>query len=632
MPYSGLQDFIKILSQEGELIRVKEFASPELEVTEITDRISKTKGGGKALLFENNGTGFPLLINAFGSEKRIGMALSRNSISEIELEIENIFRNISSPKESLWDKLKMLPMLKEVSSWMPRRISKRGKCQEVVQNNPDLGIFPILKCWPADGGRFITLPGVHTVDPETKAPNLGMYRMQVFDKNLTGMHWHKHKTGANHYKKYKQLGERMPVSVALGGDPVYTYAATAPMPEDIDEYLLAGFLRKKSVKLVKCLTNELFVPEDADIIIEGYVEPGEELIWEGPFGDHTGFYSLAGYYPAFHVTCITHRKDAVYPATIVGVPPMEDAFIGKATERIFLTPIRMAMVQELTDMDLPFAGVAHNLSVVKIKKSYAGQAIKVANSLWGAGQMMFNKIMVVVDEGINIHNYHELLQTVFERLDIENSLFYSKGPLDILDHSSSKFAYGSKLGIDATTPFEEEISPANRKNSKEPFHEQALERIKIIDGFKNLQNELQIPACLLSIKKDDKFRKEHLERAIQEEPLFSIFKAIFLFDPGIDLNNTFSVVWLATGNLEPQRDISIIKYKNGKSSLLIDATIKSRAADNFQRDWPNVVVSSRATIDKVDRDWDSYKLGEFKPSPSLKYLPLVTNKGAIKKQ
>ncbi len=346
----GLKSFLIKLEEAGELVRVKQFVRPELEITEITDRISKQPGGGKAILFENTGTNFPVLINALGSEKRIALAFGRNSIFDLEKEIEKLFLDLMQPKENLWDKLKLLPKLKEVSEWMPKKLKRKGKCQEVVMKEPNLSLLPVLTCWPADGGPFVTLPGVHTVDPETGAPNVGMYRMQVLDKSTTGMHWHKHKTGANHFEKYKKLGKKMPVSVSLGGDLAYTYAATAPMPENMDEYLLAGFLRKKNVKLVKCLTNDLYVPEDSDFVAEGYVDPAEELVWEGPFGDHTGFYSLADWYPKFHVTCITHRKDAVYPATIVGVPPMEDAYIGLATERIFLSPIRFAMIPELKDM------------------------------------------------------------------------------------------------------------------------------------------------------------------------------------------------------------------------------------------------------------------------------------------
>jgi 4-hydroxy-3-polyprenylbenzoate decarboxylase len=319
MSYSGLKDFIDDLERNGEIHRIGTFVDPLLEISEITDRISKS--GGKALLFGNNGTQFPVLINAFGSAKRMSMAIGRNDLQEAGKEIEKIFTSLSDNSGGLIRKISGLPKLIRLSGLLPGKINRKGKCQQVIHNDPDLGILPVLKCWPYDGNRFITLPMVHTVHPETGKTNVGMYRMQILDNKSTGMHWQLHKTGAAHFEAWKKSGKRMPVSVALGGDPVYTYAATAPLPENIDEYILAGFLRKKKVKLVKCLTNNLYVPADADIIIEGYVDPSEELIWEGPFGDHTGFYSLADWYPRFHVTCITHSRDAVYPATIVGVPP-----------------------------------------------------------------------------------------------------------------------------------------------------------------------------------------------------------------------------------------------------------------------------------------------------------------------
>jgi len=405
MAYQGLREFIELLESKGELIRITIPVSPELEVTEIVDRLSKSEGGGKALLFENNGTDFPILINAFGSEKRIALALGCDNLENIGTEIEMLFKKLAMPRAGFLDKLKFLPLLSQMASWMPKRISGRGKCQENVMKSPDLLKLPILKCWPADGGRFITLPCVVTRDPETGLRNVGMYRMQVFGPDLTGMHWHKHKTGARHFAGYKEKGTRMPVSVVIGGDPAYTYAATAPLPDNIDEYLLAGFLRKKKVELVKCLTNDLEVPNDADFIIEGFIDPQEEFIWEGPFGDHTGFYSLADWYPKFHVTCITYRKDAVYQATIVGIPPQEDAWIGRATERIFLAPMKMTLIPELNDMELPAAGVAHNITLAKIEKTYAGQGPKVMNAMWGAGQMMFNKILIVADQKTDIKDY-----------------------------------------------------------------------------------------------------------------------------------------------------------------------------------------------------------------------------------
>ena len=363
MAYQNLNHFIETLEKEGELIRIKERVNPHLEITEITDRISKQYG--PALLFENTGFDFPLLINSMGNHRRMCLALGVESMDSITKDIENIFKLLTGPKNSIFDKLKMLPQLGQISSWMPKQISGRGECQEVVMEKPDLGRLPILTCWPEDGGPFITLPIIHTKDPETGIRNVGMYRMQVFGPNLTGMHWHKHKVSARHYNEYKKRGEIMPIAVALGGDPVYTYAATAPLPDGIDEYMLAGFLRKKKVELVQCLTQDVQVPSDADFILEGYIDPSEDWIWEGPFGDHTGYYSLADYYPRFHITAITHRKNAIYPTTIVGIPPQEDAWIGKATERIFLAPIKMTMVPEILDMVLPMEGVFHNLAIVK---------------------------------------------------------------------------------------------------------------------------------------------------------------------------------------------------------------------------------------------------------------------------
>ena len=290
MAFHSLRDFVELLERKGELIRVSVPVDPELEITEIVDRMSKTEGGGKALLFENNGTQFPVLINAYGSEKRMALALGCENLDHIGAEIEKLFKDLSRPRNGFFDKIKVLPFLSTIASWMPKKVSGRGKCQEVVMREPDLSKIPVLKCWPADGGRFITLPCVVTRDPDTGIRNVGMYRMQVMDKDVTGMHWHKHKTGARHYDGYKAKGKRMPISVVIGGDPAYTYAATAPLPDQIDEYLLAGFLRKKKVQLVKCLTNDLEVPSDADFILEGYVDPQEDLVWEGPFGDHTGFY------------------------------------------------------------------------------------------------------------------------------------------------------------------------------------------------------------------------------------------------------------------------------------------------------------------------------------------------------
>ena len=335
--YTSLGEFICRLEREGELLRIKTRVSSDLEIAEITDRMAKTHGGGKALLFENTDREFPVLTNMMGSDRRMAMALGVGSLDETDRRIDMLLQQAGSPKDAFADKLKMLPMLAEMARWFPRKSARRGECQQVILRGEeaDISRLPVLKCWGCDGGRFVTLPMVNTVDPDSGIRNVGMYRMQIFDGHTTGMHWHIHKTGARHYEAYKRLGRKMPVAVALGGDPVYTYCATAPMPDNMDEYLLAGFLRRKPVKLVRCITCDIYIPSDCDFVIEGYVDPAEEKAVEGAFGDHTGFYSLTDLYPRFHITAITHRRDAVYPATVVGIPPQEDAYIAKATEKIF---------------------------------------------------------------------------------------------------------------------------------------------------------------------------------------------------------------------------------------------------------------------------------------------------------
>jgi 4-hydroxy-3-polyprenylbenzoate decarboxylase len=628
MAYKSLNNFIQKLEKENELIRIKEFVNHELEITEIIDRLSKSRYGGKAVLFENTGTEFPVLINAMGSEKRMCMSLGVDNLDEIGVQIEKIFTDFTSPKENIFDKLKLLPKLTNISSWMPKSVSGRGVCQEIVLKNPDLGKLPILKCWPEDGGPFITLPMVITKDPITGIRNVGMYRMQVFDKNLTGMHWHKHKVGARHFDEYKKLGKKIPIAVALGGDPAYTYAATAPVPDNVDEFLLAGFLRKQKVELVKCITQDIEVPSDADIIIEGYVDPTEDFIWEGPFGDHTGFYSLADWYPKFHVTCITHKNNAVYPATIVGVPPMEDAWIGKATERIFLSPIRLAILPEILDYDLPFEGVAHNIAIVKIHKTYPGQAFKVMNSMWGAGQMMFNKILIVVDKDIDIHEYSQLVKAIYENTDPQRDIHFISGPMDVLDHSSSKFTFGSKMGIDATIKFTEELTVENKYPIETSIDSDLLKKEYSEITDVNLLFDKGI--MVISVIKESKQQIEKLcERISIIETLNSI-KFVLIVDSLVDINDLSMVAWIVSGNIDPKRDSVIIKStKNIGAKIFIDATKKSFEKDNFARDWPNIVVSSEETINSIDNKWNKLGLGDFIKSPSIKYRKLNNNLGAI---
>jgi len=631
MAYKNLQHFISTLEAAGELIRIKAFVDPRLEMAEITDRISKTKDGGKALLFENTGYKFPVLMNAYGSEKRMCLALGIQHLDDIAKEIEALFKLLTKPKENILDKLSLLPKLGQFASWMPKVKSGRGECQEVVMMQPDLTKLPIITCWPKDGGPFITLPIIHTKDPVSGSRNVGMYRMQLFGPTLTGMHWHKHKVSAKHFNEYKKSGKRMPVAVALGGDPVYAYSATAPLPENVDEYMLAGFIRKKKVELVKCISQpELEVPADADIIIEGYVDPNDELIWEGPFGDHTGYYSLPDWYPRFHVTAITHRKNAVYPATIVGIPPQEDAWLGKATERIFLAPIKMTMVPEIVDMDMPVEGVFHNLVITQIRKEYAGQGQKVMNAMWGAGQMMFNKILVLADEGVQIQDYESLAKYIFENLDPQSDIYFSQGPMDVLDHSCSKLGFGGKMCIDGTRKFDEEIRDHRQSASTyAPFN---AERIKnLFREIHKLNASLlakNIPVLIISIEKNRKNHVRELHRQLTDNADLSGIKMILYVEHTVDANDLPLALWRFCNNLDPKRD-HILNPQSSVNCVGFDGTRKTKEHDDFTRDWPNIIVADEATINAVDHKWDQLGLGPFIPSPSLKYKEQLYGTEAI---
>ena len=452
MAYQDLQAFLEDLERAGDLLRIKEPVSPYLEITEITDRVCKQHG--PALLFENvTGCDITVLTNAFGSFERICMALGVDSLEKLGGQILD-FLQVEIP-DSLIKKLKFLPKLKRLSNMFPKLI-KNASCQEVVLKGEevDLTKFPILHCWPLDGGSFITLPLVFTKHPTTLVRNVGMYRMQVYDKKTTGMHWHPHKGGAAHYRMAEEQGRRLEVAVAIGPDPVMTYAATAPLPEDIDEVLFAGFLRGEPVELVKCLTIEHEVPANAQVVLEGYVEPGERRK-EGPFGDHTGYYSLPDDYPLFHITCITHRKDLIYPATIVGRPPQEDCYLAKATERLFLPFIRKPL-PEIVDINLPVEGVFHNLAFISIDKRYPGHAKKVMQAIWGLGQLAFAKIVIIFDKEVNVQDISEVLWRLGNNIDPKRDIVFVEGPVDALDHASPLPFLGSKMGIDATRKWKEE--------------------------------------------------------------------------------------------------------------------------------------------------------------------------------
>jgi 4-hydroxy-3-polyprenylbenzoate decarboxylase len=446
MAYRDLREFIRALEKKHELKRIPFEVDTALEITEFADRA--VKQGGPALLFEKpKGGTMPVLINEFASMRKMEIALEVDSVEEIAARIVE-FLQMRVP-EGLMGKLKMLPKLAEVGAFFPKIVSK-GDCQEVVLNEGfSLFDLPVLKCWPQDGGRYITLPLVFSRNPDTGKRNCGMYRMQVFDERTTGMHWQTHKQGAEHYRRMQhQGGKRMDVAVAIGADPATMYSAILPLPPDLDEMMIAGFLRQSPVEMVKCQTCDLEVPAHAEIVLEGYVDLGE-LRTEGPFGDHTGFYSLADEYPVFHVTCMTHRKEPIYATTIVGPPPMEDYYMGKAIERIFL-PLMRLQLPEVRDIAMPAEGVFHNLILVAIRKSYPGHARKVMHSIWGTGQAMFSKCIVVVDEDVDVQNYREVAWKALNNIDPERDIQFVMGPVDSLDHASRLPNYGSKMGIDAT--------------------------------------------------------------------------------------------------------------------------------------------------------------------------------------
>lgn len=634
MAWKNQQQFIEALEKAGELVRIQTYVNPKLEIAEVTDRISKSGGGGKALLFENTGYDFPVLMNAYGSEKRICMALGVNHLDDVAREIEELFKMLAAPKEGILDKLKMLPKLGQFASWMPKVKSGRGECQEVIMENPDITKLPVITCWPKDGGPFVTLPVIHTKDPNTNSRNVGMYRMQVFGPRLTGMHWHKHKVSAKHFSEYKKLNKKMPVAVALGGDPVYAYSATAPLPENVDEYMLAGFLRKKKVELVKCISQpDIEVPTDADFIIEGYVDPTDELIWEGPFGDHTGYYSLADWYPKFHITAITHKKSPFYPATIVGIPPQEDAWLGKATERIFLAPIKMTMVPEIMDMDMPVEGVFHNLVITKINKEYAGQGQKVMNAMWGAGQMMFNKILVLADEKVRIQDYESLAKYVFQNLNPATDIYFSTGPMDVLDHSCSKMGFGGKMCIDGTAKMIEETddnyqSASTSEQLPDGFLESVFSEIKSVN---TALLKKQIPCLIVSVEKNRPGHIKELHEQLCNLKELKGIKMVLYVEHTVDANDLATALWRFCNNLDPKRDFYL--YKSAQlpytACMGLDGTRKTKEFDNFQRDWPNVIVADNETIKSVDEKWSQLGLGAFIPSPSLKFMNQIYGPEAV---
>ncbi len=596
--YPDLQSFIKELELQNQLIRIKTPVSHYLEITEIADRM--VKKGGPALLFENiPGKDFPLVIGLYGTRKRMAMALGVNDLDDIA----NRIRKLLDVKlgGGLLGLASNLPKLKELASLPPKRV-KTGPVQEVIWRGDevDLSKLPVLHCWPQDGGPFVTLPLVITKDPETNDYNIGMYRMQVFDKNTTGMHWQRHKTGARHLEKAKKLGRMLEVAVVLGGDPALTYAATAPIPPipGINEFSMTGFLRGKSLEVCRGITIDLGVPAQAEFVLEGYVDPNEPWRTEGPFGDHTGFYTLEDLYPAFHVTAITMRKNPVYPATIVGRPPMEDAYLIEASERIFLVPAQL-ILPEIKDYHMPPAGIAHNLVNIVIEKSYPGQAYKVANGLLGLGQMMFAKVLLVSDETIKPQNHLEFWRTVLKNAVPGRDSQFAKGPTDVLDHSSRSWSYGSKLIIDGTRKHQEEglveeglakdWQPNSELSAKDlPIHSDILDQHQIAGGF-----------WFIATQKTKAKQGQELGQWAVSQARAKGVKLIAILDHQTNPRDFEDCIWTLLNNIDPERDVQILHNTFSEAVFVMDGTPKL-ASEGFTRAWPDKIIMSEDIKTKIN--------------------------------
>lgn len=608
MSFKDIQAFVKVLESKGQLKRITAEVDSDLEITEITDRVSKEVG--PALLFENvKGSKYPVLINAMGSYERMSLALGVDKLEEVEEDIANLINMqnyIKIPKL-----IKSIPRLTRLLAVLPWKLPIKGACQEVIEHDPDLSTIPVLKCWPDDGGKFITLPLVMTKDPDTGVQNTGMYRMQIYDKNTTGMHWHWHKDGREIYDKYRKLGGKMPVSVAIGCDPAITFSAIAPLPKMIDEMMFAGYLRKWPVKMVKSITNDIYVPADAEFVLEGYVDVNEPLRLEGPFGDHTGYYSLADMYPVFHVTCITHKKNAIYPTTIVGRPPMEDCYMSKATERTFLPLLKM-IYPEIVDYSLPFEGVFHNCVIVSIKKRFPGHGKKVMNSLWGMGQMMYAKMIIVVDETINPHDIKAVTKQVFEAVDMKKDLVFSEGPLDALDHASANDHYGYRLGVDATNKFKVEGNDVrwNCKIKSSSELDKYLQSNEKIASFNYPIGGVMQGALIVSINKSEPNDAKKLIKELWKHEEMKYNKFLIVVDKDVDANDISTVAWKVFNNIDAKRDLLIeeVNFDNEDCfghRLGIDATNKFKE-EGHNREWPDDIIMSEDIKKKVTKRWSEY--------------------------
>ena len=600
MSYKNLGEFIARLETEGDLVRIDARVSPVLEITEITDRMSKAPGGGKALFFENvEGSAFPVITNAFGSHRRIALALGSDP-DALAGRLAEILKQ--TPPRSMREKMSFIPKAIAWANFLPRaRKIKAPPCQEVILKGDEVDLMkiPILHCWPKDGGRFITLPVVFTKGLHDGKRNVGMYRMQVYDEKTTGMHWHIHKDGCHHYHEYQRAGKRMEVAVAIGTDPAVTYAATAPLPRGMDEMILAGFIRRKPVVMVKGVTVDIEIPAEAEFVLEGYIDP-EETRMEGPFGDHTGYYSLEDLYPVFHVTAITHRRNPIYSATIVGRPPMEDCYLALATERLFL-PMIKTLMPEMKDYWLPWEGVFHNIVVAAIEKEYPQHAAKIISGLWGTGQMSFAKAIVVVDDRSLLSDGKRLLEHILNTVDFHSDITVAEGILDVLDHSAPQPLYGAKIAIDVTARITGEQPRRNRSVSRVPWSDgELLRHLQSIDsGFVALRRifpECANPLILMTIDKENGKSSQYYMDKIDREVLSQ--GICVLYDTHIDLTDDSLTLWKAFNNIDYSRDIRIME-----AEIIIDAT-KKGPADGHARPWPDDIEMSADIKERVNRLYD----------------------------
>ncbi|MFZ7125008.1 MAG: menaquinone biosynthesis decarboxylase [Desulfobacterales bacterium] len=587
--YRNLGEFIDALRLAGELRVIPEPVSRFLEISRLTDAESKSPGGGKALFFERvDGSPFPAATNLFGSFRRMSMALGVPDLDVLGDRVREMIE--MEPPRRFRDMLGLLPAALSVTRFFPRRF-KGGNppCQQVVLTGDriDLSRIPVLHCWPKDAGPFVTLPLVFTRSLETGRRNCGMYRLQVFDRHTTGMHWHIHKDGSGYYHEYLRAGKRMPVAVAIGADPATIYSATAPLPRNVDEMILAGFLRDRPVRMAKCLTVDMEVPAEAEFVLEGYVEPGE-LRREGPFGDHTGYYSLADDYPVFHVTAITHRHQPVYCATLVGRPPMEDCYLAKATERLFL-PLLQAAFPEIVDYWLPWEGVFHNIVVVAIDKQYPLHAQRVMSGLWGQGQMSFCKAIVVVDRHVDPGDPRQVMEQVLRRLDVSSDLTIARGVLDVLDHSSPTANYGSKIGVDLTERIDGE--PPRRPPEATGLNGAAgaisssiRERVPGVVGGRWYPDPLHPRVLLLNVEKPgNRSGKAYADALLDLDDLEGV-RMILLYDRDIDLSEHSLILWKLFNNTDPGRDLHVRDDR-----CVVDACRKD-ASDGHLREWPEALT------------------------------------------